>query len=412
MGHLSNLTIIFIRNSLLKVELNSKKVALQTLSDATDSIEETLEVLCVPRPNNYKEWQTLFSKSNNHSCNRYVWLWLLGRLSELGEPWACAIEELTITNKGLYELPDNIGRLQNLTLLDVSYNQLEDLPKSILEMDKLRRLYINDNEFTFLPDWIAHLKLDLLYAVGNPLRQIPRNSLSLALDEGLWLKLHDQLKACTKMRSILLQSIPFPTEYKWIGKQKRLMDIEISNCMMWILPSSLWHCTRLRSLKIIECPITEIGDGIRKLSELRQLVVEATDIKTLPKSIVDCTSLTFVEVSCGELSRFPPPLQHVTPLEYLDLRLNSISKIPKWISKLQSLRTLQCSGNHISVLPKELGDLSTLLNLHLSANNLTEIPDWMYRMTHLRRLHIRDNDIPIEQIWRLQCALPNCVIQF
>ena len=319
MGHMSNLTIIFIRNALLKVELASKKVALHTLSDATDSIEETLDVLCVPRPNNYKEWQTFFSKSNNKSCNRYVWLWLLGRLSELGEPWARDLEELTISNKELHELPGNIGKLQNLTLLDVSDNQLDNLPKSILEMEKLRRLYIHDNEFTFVPDWTANLKLDLLYAVGNPLKEIPRNSPSVALDEELWLKLRIQLHACTKIQSILLQSIPFPTVHKWIGSQKRLRDIEISNCMMWTLPNSLWQCKRLRSLKLIECPVTELGDGIGRLSQLRQLIVEATDIKTLPKSIVDCTSLTFVEASCGELSRFPPPLKHVTQLEYLDL---------------------------------------------------------------------------------------------
>ena len=412
MGHMSNLTIIFIRNSLLKVELDSKKVALRTLSDATDSIEETLDVLCVPRPNSYAEWQIVFVKSNNKSCNRYVWLWILGRLSELGETWAGDIEELTISGNDLYELPDNIGRLQNLTLLDVSYNQLEALPKSILEMHHLRRLYINDNEFTFLPDWLANLKLDLLYAVANPLRQIPLNSPSVALDEELWLKLHDQLKASTKIRSVLLQSIPFPIDLKWIGKQHRLRDIELSDCMMWILPRSLWQCKRLRNLKIIECPVTEIGDGIGQLSELRKLVVEATDIRTLPKSIVHCTSLTFVEVSCGELARFPPPLQHVTQLEYLDLRLNSISKIPKWIAKLQSLKTLQCSGNQISILPSELASLTGLLTLCLSANTLREIPDWMYNMTHLRRLHIRYNDIPVEQIWELQCALPNCVIEF
>ena len=58
-----------------------------------------------------------------------------------------SLQELNLSNNQLEELPKSITELMNLTSLDISNNQFEELPKSISELKNLTSLHISNNKF-------------------------------------------------------------------------------------------------------------------------------------------------------------------------------------------------------------------------------------------------------------------------
>jgi Leucine-rich repeat (LRR) protein len=57
----------------------------------------------------------------------------------------------------LSRLPDEIGDLKNLKVLNVRDNELRDLPDSLAQLSKLTNLIIRANRFTSVPAVLARL---------------------------------------------------------------------------------------------------------------------------------------------------------------------------------------------------------------------------------------------------------------
>lgn len=82
---------------------------------------------------------------------------------------------LDLSNKGITELPDEIGDITWIKTLNLSYNNITFLPSSICNLVNLEKLFLTRNKLTKLPGEIGKLKklkiLDLSY---NPILKIPR----------------------------------------------------------------------------------------------------------------------------------------------------------------------------------------------------------------------------------------------
>jgi hypothetical protein len=84
------------------------------------------------------------------------------------------LERLDIQRTALRELPEDFGELANLEYLELSCNALERLPGSMARLKKLTRLFIGGNQLTGLPEWIGEFeKLEHLCIGGNPLKTVP-----------------------------------------------------------------------------------------------------------------------------------------------------------------------------------------------------------------------------------------------
>ena len=81
--------------------------------------------------------------------------------------------------RGIYLkfLPDSIGNLKNLRILDLSNNKLETLPDSIGNLTNLEELYLSNNyHFSKLPDSIGNLKkLEVLELEKTSLKSLPES---------------------------------------------------------------------------------------------------------------------------------------------------------------------------------------------------------------------------------------------
>ena len=67
------------------------------------------------------------------------------------------ITYLDLSNKGLTEIPESIGKLEKLERLHLNDNKLSSLPESIGNLVRLYELTLNNNQLSSLPESIGNL---------------------------------------------------------------------------------------------------------------------------------------------------------------------------------------------------------------------------------------------------------------
>src|SRR5690606_27454931 len=85
------------------------------------------------------------------------------------------VTELILTGKiGSYQIPESIGNLIRLQVLNLVNNSLTELPSSIGNLTQLRQLLLGINELTELPSFIGEVnQLQELRAAYNNLTELP-----------------------------------------------------------------------------------------------------------------------------------------------------------------------------------------------------------------------------------------------
>ena len=63
---------------------------------------------------------------------------------------------------------EDIEKLKNLTKLNISYNNITELPESIGNLTNLTDLNIGSNKLTKLPNWIGNLTAKFHEILNNP----------------------------------------------------------------------------------------------------------------------------------------------------------------------------------------------------------------------------------------------------
>ncbi len=84
-------------------------------------------------------------------------------------------DKIDLSNKGITELPDEIGELTSLKSLNISYNNISEIPNSICKLVNLEELFLVRNNVSKLPANFSMLsKLKVLDVSNNPLVKLPK----------------------------------------------------------------------------------------------------------------------------------------------------------------------------------------------------------------------------------------------
>ncbi|XP_062226643.1 plant intracellular Ras-group-related LRR protein 1-like [Phragmites australis] len=243
------------------------------------------------------------------------------------------ITTLDLSNNNLQSIPESIiARLLNVVVLDVRSNQLKSLPNSIGCLSKLKVLNVSGNLLHDLPATIEECRaLEELNANFNQLTKLP---------DTLGFELHGLRRL--SVNSNKLAYLPSSTSHMMA---LRALDARL-NCLR-ALPDGLENLGNLESLNVSQNfqYLRELPYGIGLLVSLRELDISYNSIAALPDSMGCLNKL--VRFSAAGNPLVCPPMDVVEQSldamrAYLNARMNSTERKKKkkfWMPKLVKYST-------------------------------------------------------------------------
>lgn len=186
---------------------------------------------------------------------------------------------LEIFPKELYTLVDT------LEVLDLTDNNLSDLPDDFDRFKKLKRIFLSNNQFNHVPKILAKLpNLSMIGMRNNKIKIFEENSLPLTTR---WLILTDNE----------LETLPY-----FIGDLKFLQKFMLSGNKLTSLPNSLSKCTNLELLRIAANNLNTFPKFLLSLPKLSWLAYSSNPFcKKHPDTNLGLKLIDWNELSIKEL---------------------------------------------------------------------------------------------------------------
>jgi hypothetical protein len=167
--------------------------------------------------------------------------------------------------EGLTEFPREIFSLAEfIEILDMSDNDLSELPEDFGRLKNLKILFLSNNKFEYIPDVIAQCpELDMIGFKGN------------------------------KIEAISERALPIKTR--------------------WLI--------------LTDNKINKLPDVIGKLSRLQKLALAGNKLATLPDAMADCKSLELIRLSANNFSTMPEWLFDLPKLAWLAFSGNPCTSV-------------------------------------------------------------------------------------
>jgi Leucine-rich repeat (LRR) protein len=251
---------------------------------------------------------------------------------------------LNLAGNELISVPESIGELNALKILNLSYNKiLIALPESIAGLTQLEILNLSDNQLTALPQAIDRLtQLKNLNLAGNELISLPESIGELTA-----------LKILNLSYNKTLNALP-----ESIGRLTQLEILNLSDNELTTLPESIGGLTALKELnlfrnnQLIDLPhtITNLNEDCQvNLAEcyvLSEGVINRLNMGIGPSFLLaddDLTDDDFEEDQdeqkqpievlqnfCAELGKAPPPLDNV----FNENNKDEFASLISWMNRL------------------------------------------------------------------------------
>lgn len=170
------------------------------------------------------------------------------------------------------------------------------------------------------------------------------------------------------VRSNQLTSLP-----NSIGCLSKLKVLNVSGNLLHDLPATIEECRALEELNANFNQLTRLPDTLGfELHGLRRLSVNSNKLACLPSSTSHMTALRSLDARLNCLRALPDGLENLGSLEALNVSQNFqyLRELPYGIGLLVSLRELDVSYNSIAALPDSMGCLTKLARFSAAGNPL------------------------------------------
>nr|XP_017242279.1 PREDICTED: TMV resistance protein N-like isoform X1 [Daucus carota subsp. sativus] len=265
----------------------------------------------------------------------------------------------------LKQLPDQLGEIKGLKMIDVSYTAIEKLPDSVTHLKKLIQLNLRScKKLANLPEQLGDMKaLRELDAGSSAIEKLPDSitqlkelfKLSLFGCKNLR-NIPEQIGNIESLRTFDAGGTAIEQLPDSFGGLVNLERLELDWCKsLKNLPNNIWKLKLLKQLYLGKCPKLErLPEQLGKMQCLESLSADGTAIKEVPDSIRLLSRLQVLNLgNCKKLEYVPESIWNLTSVERLDLEAGNmgIVSIPKSVEKLNKLTSLDLSCNVRLCLP-------------------------------------------------------------
>lgn len=319
---------------------------------------------------------------------------------EIGE--LTDLEEINLGRNKLSGLPKEIGSLTNLVKLNIGQNVLTFLqvPKEIGNLTNLAELNLGNNRLSSLPPQIGNLKnLKKLDLGNNRIFNLPleienlTNLIELNLDRNELMHLPPEIGKLMNLLQLCVGNNRLnrlPHEIIWL---KNLTRLDVNGNKLETLPPEIGELKNLTQLDVNGNELETLPSEIEQLKKLTRLCVNGNKLNTLPSEIGQLNNLIQMDVSRNKLQTLPREIGRLTKLIQLDINGNEIETLPPEIGRLRSLAHLEAGNNKILGLPPEIGQLKNLIQININNNKLSTLPQEIGQVDNLKHLHIANNQL-------------------
>jgi Leucine-rich repeat (LRR) protein len=232
--------------------------------------------------------------------------------------------------------------------LDLSQNDLDNLPHSFKALTQLNSIDLSDNNFSEFPDVFEEfLSLEDLDISDNKLESLPDS----------------------------------------MGKLSSLTILTANKNCLDTLPASFGDLTNLTELYLYENQFSEFPRCIEQFSSLERLDLSINSIRAIPHFIENCLALKFLYLTENQLESVSPSIGKLSSLITLDLRKNELTSLPDFNGNLSSLEILDLTENRLAMLPASLQYLCSLRTLYVTNNPDLIVPVELLDNFFLRVVH-------------------------
>ncbi|GAT22120.1 adenylate cyclase AcyA [Aspergillus luchuensis] len=291
---------------------------------------------------------------------------------------ASRLTYLDVSNNFLEDLTHaNLDRLHGLVSIKMANNRLTKLPSYFGNFQYLRSLNISSNNFKVFPDLLCGLKslvdLDISFNNISELPQIGK----LATLERIWMTnnivrgaLDDTFRDLVNLKEIDARFNEI-TNIDTLCVLPRLEQLAIGHNAISKFKGSF---PKLRTLALDHCPMTqfEIDAPIPTLTSLN--IASAKLVQLRDTFFENLPNLTKVILDKNHFVSMSPHIGKLRKLEHFSMIKNPLAALPATIGCLTELKYLNLRECNLRKLPPEIWHCLRLETLNVSSNVLEGFP--------------------------------------
>ncbi|XVF78920.1 hypothetical protein PTKIN_Ptkin14bG0176900 [Pterospermum kingtungense] len=289
---------------------------------------------------------------------------------------------LDLSSCNLSEFPDVVRNLQDLSLLDLSYNRIRMIEADMfLKLQKLETLDLSSNSLLSVSN-----KSDVGLVLPN-LRELNLSSCNIT-EVPNFLTTQESLMDLDLSNNFIQGQIS-KEKTKW---GKNLVSLNLEKNYLTVLEDYPWTQVKVLNLRSnqLEGPFLVPPHSILSFS-----ISDNKLTGEIPSSICDLVSLKVLHLSNNSLSgAIPECLGKLLHLSVMDLQMNRFhGNIPDSFVKGNVLRSMNLNKNNFDgPLPESLINCHVLEVLNLGNNKINDtFPHWLGTLPKLQVLVLRAN---------------------
>ncbi len=196
------------------------------------------------------------------------------------------LEKLYVCGNRLRDIPKGIMRLQGLRTLALDFNKLEDVPLSVCQLTNLTCLYLGSNRLMSLPAEVRNLQnLRCLWVESNYFQRFPKqlydlpNLRSLQIGDNRLCTLPSDLWRMESLRGLWLYGNRFQEFPRVLLKMEQLEILDMDRNKILKFPN-LHHLPGLRLFSYDHNPVKEpprVGEEVLIVGEGAEEVLQARE---------------------------------------------------------------------------------------------------------------------------------------